>query len=94
MKEIMEAKIMRVQPIKGNITFKSGYPTFGFGHLSKTVDNDENKITFKGSPWNRDCRKHIPTGEELGPRKPRIPSLNHAVYRHVDMLGNVIDIQA
>lgn len=119
---------MKIQPTTsgGNISFKSGYPTFGSsGHLSynpsvyentnpfykprynMTTNKGDQNISFKGSPWNRNNMTfkghtpihHIPTGCELGSRKhheeKKVPQDGGIlVYRHIDMLGNVIDIKA
>lgn len=96
----------------GNISFKSGYPTFGAsGHLSMTTKHGDN-ISFTGSPWNRanhdtvsfqgrpyphheDDGKQCPP-EGCQPIKPQTkvpPEGGILIYRHVDMLGNVLDIK-
>lgn len=72
---------MKITPINTLITF-----------MKKKPENKEvvKEPTFKGFPPHR--IHHIPTGGELGPR--RKPNAGDVIYRHIDMLGNVIDIKA
>lgn len=115
----------------GNISFKSGYPTFqSSGHLTyndgrasiyentnpfyrQMTTNKGDNISFKGSPWNRGhndttsfkgmppYRHHADEGKECPPEgcqpiKPQAkipPEGGILIYRHVDMLGNVLDIK-
>ena len=37
---------MRIERIENNVTFRSGYPTFGTGHLSVKINNRDN--VYKG----------------------------------------------
>lgn len=122
---------MKITSISGgNISFKSGYPTFqSAGHLTydgnrasiyentnpfyrqMTINKGDN-ISFKGSPWSTNYhntsfkgmppyRHRADDGKECPPEgcqpiKPqtKVPSEGGIlIYRHVDMLGNVLDIK-
>ena len=124
---------MKVNSINqgGNISFRSGYPTFqSAGHLTfdgnrisiyentnpfyrQMTTNKGDNITFTGSPFNRnnqdsvsfkgmppyrhhaDEDKKCPQ-EGCQPIKPQAkvpPTGGTLLYRHVDMLGNVLDIK-
>ena len=96
----------------GNISFKSGYPTFqSSGHLTynpaiyentnpfyrQMTTNKGDNISFKGTPPYRHhaSEKECPQ-EGCQPIKPqaKVPSDGGIlIYRHVNMLGNVLDIK-
>lgn len=124
-------KIHSINNQGGNISFRSGYPTFqSAGHLTfegnrtsicentnpfyrQMATNKGDNIPFTGSPFNRGShdsvsfkgvppyRHHANEGKECPPEgcqpiKPQVkvpPNGGILLHRHVDMLGNVLDIK-
>ena len=93
-------KIHSINNQGGNISFRSGYPTFqSSGHLSYSDDKAPvHGISFKGMP---PYRHHANEGKECPPEgcqpiKLQVkvpPNGGILLHRHVDMLGNVLDIK-